>query len=195
MKIYSYVVRYDEGAAPNPFWGYCTLAICKPVIRRVAEVGDWVIGTGSKENVGKNKLIYAMKITRKMRLEDYGNDKQFEKKIPVGKGGIKSLGDNIYYRDKQGFLRQRFPSVHSEDCENEKTKNHDLSGEYVLISESGNFYYFGRKGLEIPESLLCIVKNGSGHKCNFPKGAIDNFLQWIQKNKTGINAYPFGYSM
>jgi hypothetical protein len=41
-RIYSYVVRYDSGFAPNPFYGYCTLATCKPDIRRGAEVGDLV---------------------------------------------------------------------------------------------------------------------------------------------------------
>ncbi len=51
MYIYSYVLRYDDGVAPNPFFGFCTLAVCKPVIRRKAQVGDWIIGTGSKENV------------------------------------------------------------------------------------------------------------------------------------------------
>ena len=45
--IYSYVLRTDDGAAPNPLWGTCTLTICKPVIRRTAKVGDWVIGVGS----------------------------------------------------------------------------------------------------------------------------------------------------
>ena len=47
-KIYSYVLRYDDGAAPNPFWDLCTLTICKPGIRKGALVGDWVLGTGSK---------------------------------------------------------------------------------------------------------------------------------------------------
>lgn len=40
MNIYSYVLRTDDGAAPNPFWGTCTLTICKPVIRRTAHIGD-----------------------------------------------------------------------------------------------------------------------------------------------------------
>ena len=41
-RIHSYVVRYDSGFAPNPFYGYCTLATCKPNIRRSADIGDWV---------------------------------------------------------------------------------------------------------------------------------------------------------
>lgn len=40
-QIYSYVLRYDDGVAPNPYGGVCTLAICKPVIRKKPK---WVIG-------------------------------------------------------------------------------------------------------------------------------------------------------
>ena len=46
MRIFSYALRYDDGAAPNPFWGICTLAIRKPSIRLAAEVEDWIIGLG-----------------------------------------------------------------------------------------------------------------------------------------------------
>ena len=34
MVIYEYVMTDDTGFAPNPFYGICTLACCKPVIRR-----------------------------------------------------------------------------------------------------------------------------------------------------------------
>lgn len=37
--LFSYCIPYDDGAAPNPFWGLCTLAICKPRIRRAAKEG------------------------------------------------------------------------------------------------------------------------------------------------------------
>lgn len=195
MKIYSYVVRYDDGVAPNPFWGYCTLAICKPDIRRVAKKDDWVIGTGSKENVGNDRLVYAMKITEPpLQLAKYRHDQRFAKKIPVGKVGIQSLGDNIYYMDESGQVRQRFPSAHSDNCENEKTKTHDLKGKNVLISEEGNFYYFGGNAPKIPEHLLCVVKKYSGHKWNFPQDIVNSFLTWIQEWKTGIHGYPYGYS-
>jgi hypothetical protein len=43
MKLYSYVVTHDTGFSPNPFWGCCTLADCKPAIRRTAKIGDWVV--------------------------------------------------------------------------------------------------------------------------------------------------------
>lgn len=51
-RIYSYVVRYDSGFAPNPFYGYCTLATCKPDIRRAAEVGDWLVAPATTAALG-----------------------------------------------------------------------------------------------------------------------------------------------
>ena len=33
MIIYQYVLKVDHGFAPNPFYGVCTLACCKPRMR------------------------------------------------------------------------------------------------------------------------------------------------------------------
>jgi hypothetical protein len=46
--LFSYTIPIDDGAVPNPFCGMCSLAICKPAIRRVAKQGDWVAGLGSR---------------------------------------------------------------------------------------------------------------------------------------------------
>lgn len=79
MKLYSYIVKHDAGLAPNPFWGKLTLNVCKPDIRKTASVGDWVIGTGSKNVKTKSgdikdysgRLVYAMKITSKITMKEY----------------------------------------------------------------------------------------------------------------------------
>lgn len=192
MKIYSYVIKSDSGFAPNPFWGYCTLATCKPVIRRIAKEGDWVIGTGSVENVGNDRLVYAMKVTEVMPLEDYWEDKRFEKKKP-GKGTSRRVGDNIYYRDAKGIVKQYFPSRHSfSNRENPESKDRDSTGKNVLISKKGNFYYFGRKAPKIPDSHLYLIKKGPGHRCNFDQGTT-KFLRWIQKKEPGVHGVPFDY--
>ncbi len=63
MKLFTYVVARDYGFAPNPFYGYCTLATCKPQIRSTASIGHWVIGTGVKTKYDlAGHLIYAMKV-------------------------------------------------------------------------------------------------------------------------------------
>ena len=101
-RVYSYIVTHDTGFAPNPFWGSCTLACCKPVIRRVAEVGDIIVGLSSKTLKEKpHHLIYAMKVTEDpITFDEYYNSKKYFKKKPVINASYKDfVGDNIYIGD------------------------------------------------------------------------------------------------
>lgn len=181
-KIYSYVVRNDGGFAPNPFWHYCTLACCKPKIRKNAKIGYWVIGTGSKYNVGQDKLIYAMKISEKLTFEQYSKDIRFKRKIP-SHGVVNERGDNIYSKNEDRRWAQR-PSYHGK-----KDMPHDLSGSYVLISE--HYYYFGRNAIPIPRRFSKVIKKGPGHKCNFNEGMVMSFVRWIEEgHRKGISGQP-----
>ena len=74
MKLHSYVVARDYGFAPNPFFGICTLATCKPGIRGVAQIGDWVVGTGSKKHRREKHIVYAMRVTMAMTFNEYWTD-------------------------------------------------------------------------------------------------------------------------
>lgn len=53
-QLFSYVVDHDEGFAPNPAGGLCTLAYCKfshsgkRNLVEMAADGDWVVGNGGK---------------------------------------------------------------------------------------------------------------------------------------------------
>jgi hypothetical protein len=87
--LYSYVVQHDYGRSPNPRDGFCTPAFCKfsldgirPNVVELAEVGDWVIGTGgkSKPSAGHGRLVYAMRVTEKMNLRDYFRDPRFSRR-------------------------------------------------------------------------------------------------------------------
>ena len=80
MSIYAYKITRDYGFAPNPFGDYCTLACCKPHIRKKAIVGDWIIGTGAIENHLLYHLIFLMRVTEKMTFEEYWNDARFKRK-------------------------------------------------------------------------------------------------------------------
>jgi hypothetical protein len=95
MKLYSYVLVDDTGFAPNPFDGFCSLACCKPVIRRSSNIGDWVVGTGSKSSVGNDKLVYAMKISEKMDFNSYYQDKRFKNRL-----------DNIYFKESGKWFQK-----------------------------------------------------------------------------------------
>ncbi len=175
--LFSYCIRYDIGSAPNPFWGLCTLAICKPVIRQSANVGDWVVGTGSAVSpIGNisDKVVYAMRVTQKMTMEDYDRFTQSElpRKVPLmtSTDHRRRSGDSIYdFSASPPSLR---PSVHSEG--NRRT---DLKGGWVLLSN--HFFYFGDRPVALPEELLEIVKKGPGHKARFDPQYVDDFIHWI----------------
>jgi hypothetical protein len=131
MKLYSYVVRVDGGVAPNPEKGICTLACCKPVIRRKAQVGDWVVGTGSVENIGQHKMVYAMKVSEVLTSDEYFKDKRFKKRV-----------DNIYHKEGRKWVQEP-NNFHSDP----QSKKRDLGGKNVLIGKE--FYYLGKKGKEL----------------------------------------------
>ena len=142
MRVFSYIVATDAGFAPNPFGGLCTLATCKPKIRKYAMIGDWIVGLSSKGE--GNKFIYAMKVTEVMEYPEYYKDKRFQSKIPdCNHKDYKHLcGDNIYEPLENNEYRQQ-PSFHVE-----KDKAHDLGSKRVLISDE--FYYYGSKAKELP---------------------------------------------
>jgi hypothetical protein len=187
MKLYSYTVMHDTGFSPNPFWGYCSLACCKPVIRRTAQVGDWVIGL-SPRAVG-NRLVYAMLVDEILTVESFFGDSRFAAKIPDYSTGriVHRCGDNIYKPLPSGGFRQ-LESMHSDGTrEDPETKAHDLSGGNVLIART--FYYFGSQALGLPQELE-LLRAGRGHKNRFSSDDICRFLDFISGQCTGVHAAP-----
>ncbi len=189
-KIYSYVLRIDDGAAPNPFWGLCTLTICKPAIRRKAQIGDWVIGTGSKNTRLKDgktydfsdSIVYAMKITDKKTLSEYDEfcKSNLINKIPKWKTNDWKLrvGDCIYdySTSSEPVIRK---GVH-----NEGNRQRDLGGHNSLLSD--HFYYFGVEARLLPSNLKELIKKNQGHKKIENPNLIQQFEEWIEqfeKNK------------
>jgi hypothetical protein len=171
MVIYSYVVVRDYGFAPNPFFGYCTLATCKPNIRKSAQIGDWVIGTGSAAKDGnfKNRLIYAMCVEEKLSFNDYWNDTRFFNKRPVMNGSkMQWYGDNIYHIDNdfdlnpEKFIQENSHHSLEDGLVNMNNYTRDLSGKFVLISEV--YWYYGKEAIPIPDNLNEIIKSKQGHK-------------------------------
>ena len=184
VALWTYCLPYDNGAAPNPYWGVCTLAICKPVIRRDAQVGDWVVGTGSKNSpIGdvSGSVVYAMRISAKVSMAEYDvlSRTQLPNKIPVWnhKDRRRRLGDSIY--DFESDPPAQRPGVHLAD--NRAT---DLGGQYVLLSD--HFYYFGDHPIQLHDDLLPIVRQGPGHKSVSNALDVGRFVQWIE----GVGVKP-----
>lgn len=184
MKLYSYIVRVDSGLAPNPFWGYCTLAACTPNHMRIHPgKGNWVIGISSADR--GNKLVYAMQVSEVVRFDLYYADPRFEKKKPNVKGSRhERCGDNMYYLDKGEWKQHR--TIHHRTSE---AKNKDLKSPFVYVAE--HFYYFGDKAIKIPAEYQALVWRRVGCSAKHDPEIVEAFLIWLQENfEPGILGYP-----
>jgi hypothetical protein len=179
----SYVVARDYGFAPNPFFGVCTLATCKPNIRRAAQLGDWVIGTGTASRQRKDYLVFAMKVDEAVTFNEYWDDPSFQQKKPNLSGSKKqAFGDNIYF--KQSGKWHQLDSHHSfaDGTPNPANIENDTQADRVLIGS--DYIYWGRSGPKIPARFrnfqgydICAGRN---HKSNFPTPMVEQFIAWLR---------------
>ena len=153
MRVWSYKITRDYGFAPNPFFGWCTLACCKPRMRRGATVGDLIVGCGSAKLKNVGHVIFAMRVTEKMTFDAYWQDNRFHRKrASYSAGKALAFGDNIYHHNEFGDWVQE-DSHHSYEggLINERNSTRDLGADAVLISN--DFIYWGASCPEIPAPL------------------------------------------
>lgn len=189
MRVGIYRMTYDEGFAPNPFWGYCTVMGCTPNYRKsTLQKEEWIAGRTSVRLNGKQttpKLIYAMKITEKLHLNDYFHDERFAQKKPKTKGSIQErCGDNMYYQDsKEKWVQLKSP-YHYGKCKLEA----DTKYPYVFVSD--HFYYFGKNAIELPSELQAIFEVQRG--ISYKKGTLaKSFINWMSNNtELGVHGKP-----
>ena len=198
MRLHSYVVARDYGFAPNPFFGVCTLATCKPRLRSVAQVGDWIVGTGSKTNGREKHVVYTMRVTSAMTFEAYWADPRFHTKKPNLRGSKKqAFGDNIYSRCHDTGLWCQANSHHSltNGSPNPSNVVADTGTNRILLSD--DFVYWGGSGPQLPAHFLrygpnhvtlCVIRN---HKNKFPPELVKEFIAWIRSlNEKGYAGEP-----
>jgi Nucleotide modification associated domain 2 len=197
VRLYSYVVARDWGFAPNPFHGDCTLATCKRLIRKAAQPGDWVIGTGSAGNDREGCLIYAMRVTETMSFDEYWESERFAAKRPQLQGSRKQqYGDNIYHSAADGTWLQA-DSHHSlpDGSPNDENLLDDTGAPRVLIST--DFAYWGDSGPSVPTELrefhggMDICHRRQGHRCNFSTEQVEAFVAWFRSlDQQGVVGRP-----
>jgi hypothetical protein len=177
-KYLFYRMTHDTGFAPNPFWGYCTLAACTPNHQRAKLCqGDFVIGVeglglakkrrqkGYKSQV-EQSLVYVMEVEETLDLESYFQDSRFQgKKYKNGNGWIKRRGDNVYYRENGEFrwIRGHFHEhkdkklkfVNCYEIRNEYKKLKEEKGYGVIAQDlKGNIVFISKKFMYFGD--LCI---------------------------------------
>ena len=194
IKVFYYVVDHDNGFAPNPYFGFCTLCRCKynetgektkaqrghKNIVELAEVGDWIIGTGgaSKRSAGHGNLVYAMQIDEKVNRGENFSERRF---------AVKKRTDRGEYQEKMG---DNLPPLNEFERDNQ----------FALIS--WNFWYFGSKAICIPESFKCekpngfrLEKKGPGFRYVKPED-FDRFFEWLKTQPKPTEPYkPCGQEL
>lgn len=195
MTLYSYIVKHDTGFAPNPFFGCCTLACCKPGIRKQARPGDWIVGLTPASK--GNKIVYFMEVNAVLGFDEYWLDRRFKEKRPtIGAGNAAKRGDNIYQPSTtHSFGYRQLPSTHTKpqftEHEDAERKEDDLSGKLVLASTT--FAYFGSNAPDLPPELpeLQDLIVGRGHKCHFTPEVLNAFHHFVSKQGTlGVLGRP-----
>lgn len=200
MKLYSYVVARDFGFAPNPFFRFCTLATCKPRIRKHASVGDWVIGTGAKGRYNySGRLIYAMQVSEVLDFDSYWNDERFFQKRPNLMGSLAVLyGDNIYHRVGKRWVQADSHHSLEKGQRNEANLKWDTGVDRLLVATK--FVYWGRLAPAIPKRFRAFGKDkddvcaGRGHRV-FQDELPVGFAAWLEDENTwGVQGEPLEFA-
>jgi hypothetical protein len=175
-RLFSYKITSDSGSAPNPFGKFCTLAICKPKIRSVANKGDVIIGLDTGD---RGRIVYCMEVTQKILWKDYihscRNDNDFKCKVPTS---ANHPGDCIWRLDNDLIHPNPLSS-----CSGHKPSNfaRDISkGKSVLIGEQ--FWYFGKGDqveIFLTDELKSILPKKQGHKSNSNDKYKDSFVDFF----------------
>lgn len=171
LKLAAYIVAVDSGFSPNPYGRHCTLACCKPTIRRNAEPGDIVVGSGSVRSGLGGRLLYAMRVREVLPFQEYWE--RYPSKRPSSRTAVSKRGDNIWHT-VAGDWRGVRGALH-----NEAHRARDLHGGNVLIAD--DFYYFGREAIAVPERFATILASTQGHKNTHDVALIMRFWAWLEK--------------
>jgi hypothetical protein len=200
MRLYSYIVARDFGFAPNPFFGFCTLATCKPKIRKHASVGDWVVGTGAKGAYGySGRLIFAMQVSEALDFDTYWSDPRFLRKRPNLTGSLQVIyGDNIYHRAGKRWVQ--VDSHHSKNMGRLDRDNlaWDTGVDRLLVATK--FVYWGRSAPTIPRKFRAFgsekddICAGRGHRV-FENELPTAFAAWLEGvGMWGVHGEPLEFA-
>lgn len=176
MRVYSYVMIADNGFAPNPYYGICTLACCKPRIRK--GVGDYVINAFTdkiKEDNGINRLTSKKKkelglpeeINLKAVKEYFGDFfQEFVDKLQIWIIG--TAGKNLKSDNPIVYIMQVTDVQTYEEYWNKHEKKRPYP-EYFTHShpeKNSSYEYCGDNIYEIDSDSACIRQLPSFHYVN-----------------------------
>lgn len=144
-RIYRYIQTHDSGMAPCPDGRQITLATCKPVIRRVARPGDWVIGfrPGSLE---RGLVLWAGRVESKLSHGEY--QRRHTRR-----------SDAVYREAKDGHYERLSPHYHPSQAEMDR----DVREPVLVFEKAASVYLNGQPAL-LPPHLFHLAAAGRGHR-------------------------------
>lgn len=176
MRVHTYVIATDAGSAPNYERPFVTLAVCKPRIRRKAEVGDLVLAfAGKKVNPDEpHTVVWAGVVREKMTFAEYWNDPRF-----AGKKPDRSQTPDNFYRPVNGHLEWVPNPVHDREA-----THHDTGGTYVLGFAPA--WRFGAFGPLMPAEFALRMSGGRrGERLvDLTEGAWQRLKTWLDTNSS-----------
>lgn len=172
-KIYRYVLVSDDGMAPCIDNGLVSLATCKPVIRRCASEGDWVLACYDARSP-RGTLAWVGRIERIPNVGEYER-------------AYRGRSDAVYRENSDGSFRRLRKDYHV----NAKEKERDLSGPSLVFTHDST-WFFGTECKELPPWLIHLAPRGQGHRVNFRQpGDLEELVQWLNRSgKPGVHGQP-----
>jgi hypothetical protein len=196
-RLFTYKVAHDGGSAPNPYHSVCTLAVCKPAIRRVAKLGDVIVGLACAPD--DRRLVYCMVVDHVLPWADY---------IRVCKG-TGEMPDGIDARKLKNKLPRSgsdpgdciWPDAGRFDQAMESSSGHGgkedwdrdvVNGQNVVLSK--RFWYFGKgdqHALRLDEELLDLIP-GRGHRSDANRGMRAAFVDFFNRQLVAHKISSYG---
>lgn len=204
-----YVQPWDFGMAPNIQGGICTLATCKPAIRKHVELGkEWVLAVGAVKTLmhveggkqfenWKDRLVYAMIPDERLSYDEYHRDPRFAAKIPHSR---QEPGDNIYHLDATGTKYEALDCVNDIHRSNDRLiynpdfSRNDLMAPVALVAHK--FWYWGENAPHLADTGLkkktieTIMHAKRGHLFVRDPAVIRDVVDWLRAQEPGIHGQP-----
>lgn len=181
-RIWRYVIANDDDVAPHvdKDGQLLTLCLCKPLIRKYADVDDWVLAfKGASLSKAKGNLCWVGRITEKLAIGDY------QKKYPHRRDAIYAYINT----NGEGKLKKiKGHDIHP-DAASIKT---DLSGVNCLLFTE--FMKFD-DDIRLPENLenLVYAYRGQKYRTDANTDYLSHLVTWFKKtsNTDGVKMrYP-----
>lgn len=171
-RIYRYILETDSGMAPCPQNGMMTLGTCKPGIRKMAQIGDWIAGfMPGSDNRGE--LAWVGRVASKLSHDDY------RRTYPLRR-------DAIYALDAAGIYRSYLPRYHCDPTQ--QARDHDNP---VLVFDARESWYFGNAPHSLPDALMHLAAQGRGYRVNFRRdGDLALWEAWLSQRASGVHGEP-----